>query len=229
MKSTLFIALSMLFFIACGQHSPKEKASETKTEATKAVKTPKTDLTKLGIANEQKFALGGLKVGDAAPAFIGKDQNGVNFILEESLKEGPVVVIFYRGFWCGYCNQQLQAFETALDQLKSKGVTVVAISPESNEYALKTVEKTNTSISIISDGDQKIMTDYKVGFQVTEAYQQKVKKFVKKDLTEMSGHANATLPIPATYVIGKDGKIAYSFYDPDYSKRADVKDILAVL
>lgn len=231
MKSTLLF-FAMLFVLVACENAPQEKAAptpSTETSSAEPVAAPAEDLSKLGISNHPDNRLGGLAVGEMAPAITGKDQDGNDFNLKTSLNDGPVVLIFYRGYWCGYCNQQLEAFEAELENLKSKGVKVVAISPETNEYAKKTVEKTGTSISILSDGDRKIMEDYKVAFQVTDAYSEKVKKYVKKDLTEMSGHASATLPVPATYVIGKDGKVAYTFYDPDYSKRASVKDILAVL
>ena len=191
--------------------------------------TPDTDWSKFGIADDPANQLGGLKVGDLAPDFTAKDQNGHPISLTEKLKSGPVVLVFYRGYWCGYCNQQLEELENELTHLKTKGVNVIAISPESKEYAKQMIEKTKTSIAVISDTDKSVMQNYKVAFQVTDAYQNKVKQYVKKDLNEMSGYSQATLPVPATYVINTDQKITYSFYNPDYSKRASIKDILKVL
>ncbi len=196
----------------------------------KEEETPESDLTKFGIiADDPANKLGGLKLGDLAPNFKAKDQNGYTVFLTEKLKTGPVVLVFYRGYWCGYCNQQLEELENELANLKTKGVSVIAVSPESNEYAKRMNEKTKTTIPVISDTNKSIMQNYKVAFQVTTAYQDKVKKYVKKDLNEMSGYSQATLPVPATYVIGTDQKIIYSFYNPDYSKRASTKEILEVL
>ncbi|MEM9820159.1 MAG: peroxiredoxin-like family protein [Bacteroidota bacterium] len=230
MKSFSLLLFMGIFLISCSSsEQADQKPSEAATQKTQQVKAADSNLAKLGIDTQADNQLGGLELGTLAPDIVAKDQNGEDFKLKTSLEEGPVVLIFYRGYWCGYCNQQLAAFEEELDQLKAKGARVVAISPESTEYAKMTEEKTGSSVSIISDGDQSIMKSYKVAFQVTQDYQDKVKNFVKKGLTEMSNNSAATLPVPATYIIGKDGKISYRFYDPDYSKRASVNDIIAAL
>ncbi|MEM8907135.1 MAG: peroxiredoxin family protein [Bacteroidota bacterium] len=234
MKSTLLLGFGLLIVWGCGldnQTATTPPSTNSTENAPAAASKEKTiiDLASLGIAEHPENQLGGLSVGQLAPPFSGKDQNGEDFSLTSSLEKGPVVLIFYRGYWCGYCNRQLDAFAQELDQLRSKGVTVVAVSPESNEYAQKTAEKNGNAFALLSDSDQSIMQQYKVAFRVTADYQQKVKKYVEKDLTEMSGYAQATLPIPATYLIGQDGKVAYRFYDPNYRERASVQEILSLL
>lgn len=170
----------------------------------------------------------GLKVGDKAPLFIGKDNNGSLFSLEEALKKGDVVLMFYRGQWCPYCNKQMSQMNDSLSLITGKGATVVAISPEIQESVVKTVAKTKASFPIISDVQMKIMKDYRVNFTVPQTTVDRYKN-VGIDFNITNGANGANLPVPATYVIGKDGKIKYVFFNPDYRKRASVKEIASYL
>lgn len=182
-----------------------------------------------GIMESSSNALGGLMQGEDAPDFSAVDQNGKEFILSQELSQGPVLVVFYRGFWCGYCNSHLAELESELEQLTKRGIQVVAITPEQSENVDKTIEKTQTSIKIIVDKGGEIMKDYQVFFEVTPAYQEKVKKHTDFFLVDLNGQDTATLPVPATYLITQEQKVSYVHYDPDYSKRSSVKDILYYL
>lgn len=170
----------------------------------------------------------GLKTGDKAPMFNGVDQNGQNFSLESALKKGDVVLMFYRGQWCPYCNKQMSQMNDSLTMITSKGATVIAISPEVQENVKKTIEKTKASFPVISDVKMQIMKDYKVNFAVPQATQDRYKNF-GIDFNVVNGENGANLPVPATYVIGKDGKIKYAFFNPDYRKRASIKEIVDYL
>lgn len=170
----------------------------------------------------------GLKVGDAAPMFTGVDQKGQPFSLEAALQKGDVVLMFYRGQWCPYCNKQMSQMNDSLAMITGKGATVVAISPEVQENIVKTIEKTKASFPVISDVKMKIMKDYRVNFAVPQATQDRYKKF-GIDFSVANGENGANLPVPATYVIGKNGKIKYVFFNPDYRKRASIKEIVAYL
>lgn len=116
----------------------------------------------------------------------------------------------------------------SLSMITAKGATVVAISPEIQENVVKTIEKTKASFPVISDEKMKIMKDYQVNFAVPQATQERYKNF-GIDFNVVNGENGANLPVPATYVIGKDGKIKYVFFNPDYRKRASVKEIVAYL
>ncbi len=170
----------------------------------------------------------GLKMGDKAPMFTGVDQNGQNFSLESALKKGDVVLMFYRGQWCPYCNKQMSQMNDSLTMITNKGATVVAISPEVQENVKKTIEKTKASFPVISDIKMQIMRDYKVNFAVPQATQDRYKNF-GIDFNIANGENGANLPVPATYVISKDGKIKYVFFNPDYRKRASIKEIVDYL
>ncbi|MEP1781018.1 peroxiredoxin-like family protein, partial [Reichenbachiella sp.] len=155
----------------------------------------------------------------------GIDQNGGSFELYEILKKGPVVLMFYRGFWCPHCNKQLSQMEDSLDFITQKGGIVVAVTPEKPESVEKTIDKTGASFKIIHDKDLSIMNIYHVAFNLEEAMLKKYKKW-GIDVVEANGDNGPNLPVPATYIIGQDRQILYTFFDPDYKKRATVGKIL---
>ncbi len=167
----------------------------------------------------------GLKVGDNAPQIQEKDNGGKNFDLKKQLKKGDVVIIFYRGQWCPYCNKELSQLNDSISLLTAKGATVIAISPETKGNVDKTVGKTKASFPIISDSGMRIMKMYKVNFAVDENTIIKYKKY-GIDFSEANGSNGANLPVPATYIVGKDGKIKYVFFNPDYRVRSSVRELL---
>jgi len=178
-----------------------------------------------GVFAQATIYPGGLKVGDAAPVFTAKDQNGKTISLKEALKKGPVVMLFYRGQWCPFCNKQLSHFSDSLQMLMAKGASILAITPETAENVKKTIEKTKSSLPILEDEGMAIMKMYKVNFAVDENTITKYKGY-GIDFDKANGSNGANLPVPATYIIGKDGIIKYVFFNTDYRKRASVQDIL---
>ena len=171
----------------------------------------------------------GLNVNDKAPDFSAKDQNGKTVSLKNELKNGSVVLVFYRGQWCPFCNRSLKQLEDSLSQIKEKGATVLTITPEKQENIEKTVSKTKSSNSILHDEGLQIMKSYDVAYKVDDKTIEAYKKY-GIDFNEANGQVNgANLPVPAVYVINKEGKIVYKFFDVDYRKRSSVKDILAHL
>ena len=176
------------------------------------------------LSNAQTYP-SGLKLNDKAPEFTGKDQNGKSVSLNDELKNNEVVLIFYRGQWCPYCNKELKSIEDSLSLISSKGATVLAITPEKSENVTKTIDKTKAAYSIISDDGLKIMKAYDVAYSVDTAMAAKYKSY-GIDFTQANGSNGANLPVPAVYIINKNGNIAYRYFDVDYRNRANVKDIL---
>ena len=171
----------------------------------------------------------GLQVNDKAPDFTAKDQNGKTVSLKTELKNGSVVLVFYRGQWCPYCNRALKQLEDSLSLIKEKGATVLTITPEIQENISKTIAKTKASYSILHDEGLQIMKSYDVAFQVDDKTIENYKKY-GIDFNVANGASNgASLPVPAVYVINKDGKIVYKFFDTDYRKRSSVKEIISHL
>ncbi|MDF2193682.1 peroxiredoxin-like family protein [Paraflavitalea sp. CAU 1676] len=171
---------------------------------------------------------GGLAPGDAAPSFSGKDQQGNTITLQQQLEKGPVVVVFYRGYWCPYCNRYLKKLEDSLSLITGKQASLVAITAEKPENISKTVDKTKASYPVLFDEGLKIMQQYKVQYAVDQATIDQYKKY-KIDFNEVNGSNGANLPVPAVYVIGKNGKVTYRFYNTDYTKRPSVSEIIAHL
>lgn len=168
----------------------------------------------------------GLFLNSKAPDFKAKDQNGNEVRLKDLVKKGKVVLIFYRGQWCPYCNKFLKKLEDSLQLIKDKGAVLVAITPELPENITKTVEKTNADYSILYDEELKIMKAYDVEFEVPENVLTRYRNSGIK-IDENNGKKNGNfLPIPATYIIDKESNITYRFFQPDYKKRPSVKEIL---
>jgi peroxiredoxin len=170
----------------------------------------------------------GIKVNDKAPNFIAKDQSGKKVSLKNELKNGSVVLVFYRGQWCPYCNKQLKALQDSLSLIKEKGATLMAISPEKPANIAKTVEKTTATYAVLFDDRLKIMKSYDVAFSVDSTTIEKYKTY-GIDFYDANGSNGATLPVPAVYIINKDGIIIFKHFDPDYRKRVTVKEILSYL
>lgn len=167
----------------------------------------------------------GLNIGDIAPDFIAKNQNGSDVNLKNQLVKGSVVLIFYRGEWCPICNRQLKELEDSLSLITSKGANVIAVTPEKLEYVSKTIEKTKATYNIVSDENLQIMTAYKVNYKLSNS-KTKLYKTFGIDLKKSNGTNSNNLPVPAVYIINKDGKIIYKYFDANYKNRASIRDIV---
>lgn len=177
----------------------------------------------------QIFAQEPLKVGDKAPLFNLKDNAGKPIDLKKILKENKsVVLFFYRGQWCPHCNKHIKNLQDSLQLLSSKGAYVIGVSPETSVGIDKTVAKTKASFSIISDRDYQLMKAYKVDYVMEPGLADRYKKG-GLDVAMANGQTDYVLPVPATYIINKDGKIKYVFFDKDYKKRPSVKNLTANL
>jgi peroxiredoxin len=166
------------------------------------------------------------KVGDTAPDLMGKDHSGKMVSLKDLTKKGKVVVMFYRGAWCPFCNKYMSQLEAALPEFNAKNATIIAVTPEPEESISKAVEKTKATFSIIYDKERKIMKDWKVAYSMSDDMKTKYKGY-GLDLEKQQG--DWMLPVPATYVVGQNGKIEFVHFDENYQQRADIKNILMSL
>ena len=167
----------------------------------------------------------GLFIASKAPDFKAKDQYGKDVRLKDLLKEGKVVLVFYRGQWCPYCNKELSRLQDSLQMILDKGATLVAVSPEKPENISKTAEKTKATYSILYDEGLKIMKAYHVEFEVPENTITRYRN-AGIDLEKANGGNGKYLPIPAVYIIDKESTVTYRFFETDYKKRPSVQDIL---
>lgn len=167
----------------------------------------------------------GLFINSKAPDFKAKDQYGNEVRLKDLLKNGKVILIFYRGHWCPYCNKYLKKLEDSLQFIKDKGATLVAITPELPENIDKTIEKTSAGYSILYDDGLKIMKAYNVKFEIPENVLTRYRNS-GINMEENNGKNGNFLPIPATYIIDKDSNITYRFFQADYKKRPSILELL---
>lgn len=168
----------------------------------------------------------GLQAGDTAYLFTAIDQNNKVYDLSESLKKGPVVVVFYRGQWCPVCSKHLSNLQDSLELIYKKGASVVAVSPEKPEYLNKTTKKTGAKFSLVYDEDYKISNGYGATFRPDSATRALYNTLLKADLKNAHSDDSEQLPVPATYIIDQSGKITWVHFNPDYKKRASVVDIV---
>jgi peroxiredoxin len=182
-----------------------------------------TDYPKFGIETQNSTIPLGLKPGDKAPDFAGYDQNGKHVQSKKILESGPMVLFFYRGKWCPVCSRYLNDYQDSLNILTGMGVNVVAVTPESIENVEQTVKFHNLLFTVVYDCQEQIMKDYNVMFNVTQVYQDSVQKYLSIDIAKNNGREVAHLPVPATYIISREGFIIAVQFDPDYNKRASVK------
>jgi len=171
----------------------------------------------------------GLKIGVKAPDFTAIDATGNKHNLNSLLENGSVVLIFYRGFWCPYCNKHLQTVQDSLQLIREKGATVIAVTPEKPEYLDKMADKSGAKFTLLYDEGYKIANAYDVSFTPPKATLVKYNTFLGANLKESHSDDSQKLPIPATYVIDQNGIIIWRHFDPNYRKRSSVNDILNVL
>lgn len=178
----------------------------------------------LQIASAQE-APEGLFIGSKAPDFKAKDQNGNEVRLKDLLKKGKVVLVFYRGQWCPYCNRELSRIQDSIQLIKDKNAMVVAVSPEKQESITATVEKTKAEYPVLYDEGLKIMKAYDVEFEVPENTITRYRN-ANIDIEKNNGANGKYLPVPAVYIIDGESTVTYRFFETDYKKRPWVKDLL---
>tara|TARA_B100001989_G_scaffold219426_1_gene171372 strand:+ start:1235 stop:1873 length:639 start_codon:yes stop_codon:yes gene_type:complete len=172
-------------------------------------------------------------VGDYAPDFVLPNAYNEPRKLSKLLEHGPVVLSFYRGGWCPICNEQLYEYQQNLDKFKKYNASLVAVSPEKPENANDTAVRNSLKFEVLSDYGNNIARMYDLIWVIPEedheGFNEWIKSETNKSLAEFNGLESYELPIPATFVIGRDGKIAYMFRDEDYKNRAPLEEIFKAL
>lgn len=169
-----------------------------------------------------------LNVGDQAVDGELPDAKGNQVKLSDLWGEGPVVIVWYRGGWCPYCNMQLQAMQGALPAIKEAGGTLVAITPETPDNSLSTSEKNELEFVVLSDAGNAVAKKYGVVFKLPAKVSPIYKQF-GIDLAKSNGDDSEELPLAATYVIDSTGTIRYAFLDANYTKRAEPAEVVEAL
>ena len=170
-----------------------------------------------------------LKVGDKAPDFALPNVKGNTVKLSEVLAGAPVVLSFYRGGWCPYCNIALQHLQQHLGAFEAQGAKLVTVSPQTPDASLSTAEKNALEFEVLSDAGNRVARDYGLVFTLSENLHGMYGNPDGINLAATNGDGSFELPVAATYVIQQDGTVAYAFADADYTRRAEPSEIVDVL
>ena len=169
-----------------------------------------------------------LKEGQHAPDFDLPEISGERIRLSELLNDGPVVITFYRGGWCPYCNLEMQALQRALPEIKAAGAQLIAIAPELPEFASQTRDKGNLTFPLLNDSNNETARRYGLVFTLPENLRPIYEGF-GIDLPASHGNSDFELPMPAAYIVAADGSVAHAFVDVDYTKRMEPSEIIEIL
>jgi peroxiredoxin len=169
-----------------------------------------------------------LKTGGRAPKFTLPDAHGRLVSSADLLARGPLVLTFYRGIWCPYCNMDLQAIEAAADEIRALEASLVAISPQTAPNRRKSERENELSFPILSDHGDAVADEFGLRYRLPDDLIAVYKGF-GNDLTIGNGEDSWTLPMPARYVVGTDGVVAYAEVNPDYTRRSDPIELLPPL
>ena len=170
----------------------------------------------------------GLGIGDPAPTFVLPDALARPVYLAERLSDGPVVLNFYRGGWCPYCNIELRAYQALLPRITELSASLMAISPQAPDDALTTAEKNELSFDVLSDPGSAVAESFGLAFELSDRLQE-VYVGLGNDLAERNAADDWRLPVPATFVIAADGAIAFAHVEADYRERADPDQVIEIL
>jgi peroxiredoxin len=166
------------------------------------------------------------KVGDRAPDFTLPDQLGRQVSLAGELEQGPVVLIFYRGEWCPYCNTMLRTYGLRAADFSQRGARLVAVSPQTPDNSLTMAEKHSLGFPVLSDEGGEVIGTYGLKYDVAS---REVYETAGVDLAKYNGSGGWILPAPATFVIDREGTVRFASVNGDYTERAEPDEALAAL
>ena len=169
-----------------------------------------------------------LNEGDEIPQINLPNAVGKTIDVNSMLKDGPVVISFYRGAWCPYCNLELKALQNALPEIKSLDAKLIAISPNTPDNSISSIEKHGLEFEVLTDAGNKIAKEFRLVFNLADELRPVFKQF-NFDVPKYNGDESWELPIPATYIVNTDGKIVHAFVNADYTKRMEPTEIISKL
>lgn len=246
-KIELFHQISTITFVTCLLTAPfafaAEKTHQLPNIATRvktldkqlekdAIKMDKHDIAAMTKAETDLAAAlpnPGLQVGSIAPNFTLNNPNGTAVELKNKLRKGPVILVFYRGAWCPYCNLELKALKESLPKFEKYGASLIAVTPQTPDKSLEQIKQDGYPFEILSDLDNQVIKAYKLYWEVSDELDAAYKHSFGLDITAFNGNGRRGLPIPGTFVIDQSGTIRAAFADIDYKKRMEPADILAAL
>jgi len=252
MKSIKYLSLSILLLVNLSCHNKSsQKSNQQPIQKINTMKTETTTLKSMLDAKKKDFELKAddhtkkiykeglesvkmsgilekaLNVGDIAPNFKLNNALSEPVELYQYLKKGKVILTWYRGGWCPYCNLTLHELQNKLPEFEANGANLIALTPELPDKSLSTSEKHALKFEVLSDIGNKIGKKYGIVFKLTSDVANSYNKAF--GLNEHNGDKSNELPLPATYIIDEDGKIVYAFLDADYRNRAEPGELIEFL
>lgn len=187
-----------------------------------------TRMTAEKIVTPEEAAKTALNVGRTMPEFTLKDANNKSVSSKDLLKQGNLVIVFYRGAWCPFCNKYLHDLQEKLTEIKAAGGNLVAISVENPDTSMKVSQKNGVAFTVLSDPKLMVARKFGIVYQLDKTTNEKYISY-GIDLVKANGTEKPDLPLSATYIVSKDGKIIYAYLEPDYKKRAAPSEVIKVL
>lgn len=227
---TLF---SLVLFLNADDIPSYKEAFDNKMKKKKGSKSAISEndmkvMKEAGESLEKMLPNPGLKVGDKAPNFTLNNAKGKAVTLEDKLKKGPVVLVFYRGSWCPYCNMYLKVLSKSLPMIKKLGAQLITVTPQTPDKSSQQIKSDKYPFEILSDLDGKVMKDYKLYFELKDDLITVYKKF-GIDVEGHNGKGKKALPVPGSFVIDAKGVVQAAFAETDYKKRMEPSDIIKAL
>lgn len=199
-----------------------EKATRVPAEILETMAQATRDLETAGIVDRS------LKTGDRVPDFTLPNHHGEPRQLYALLQQSPVVLNFYRGGWCPYCNLELHALQAALDGIRAAGAELVAVSPERPDRTSDTQARHALNFDVLSDDGNQVARSFGLDFELPQTLRP-IYERLGIDIPAYNGDDSFVLPVPATYVIDSDRCVRHHFVNVDYTRRLEPDALLQVL
>lgn len=221
--SVLTLAVALLPLAGCSDPAPASPEASTEADS------PPVKTVAVAPADSAEAAVNrALTVGEVAPDFVLPAASGGDVRLSDLTARGPVVLAFYRGAWCPYCNTQLRDYQSRLGEIEARGASIVAISPQVPDSSAAVGDKNALGFPVLSDVGGAVSDAYGLLFRVDRATRE-VYRAQGIDLERYNGTDDWVLPVPATYVIDDNGIVQAAFIEADYSSRASIGQVLSAL
>ncbi len=189
---------------------------------------PEVKMNNLKTQTAEEVSKTALNVGANMPAFELPNAKNELVSSAEMMKEGSLVLVFYRGAWCPFCNTYLRTLEKNLEAITANGGKLIAISVENPDISMTVATKNEVTFTVLSDKNLDLARKFGIVYQLAAETNEKYKGF-GVDLVKQNGTETPDLPLSATYIVNKSGEIVYAFLDPDYKKRAEPGEIIKIL
>lgn len=218
MRKKMIVAL--FFSLLCAAQSFSQENQDLKADNAVGVSKKAS-----GAVTADEAAKNALAVGARIPAFTLRNEKGEAVSSADLLKEGNLVIVFYRGAWCPYCNLYLNNLQKNLGKITASGGKLVAVSAENPDTSLTVAQKNDLKFTVLSDAKLDVARKFGLVYQLSDETNKQYKGY-GIDLVERNKTETPDLPVSATYIVKQNGEIVYAFLDPDYTKRAEPAEII---